>query len=318
MRKLFTIVLLLLSGLVVSGQSTLPNGNFEEWIWESHPTHPAGGFYEPGGGFFKTLNILDTIPVPPGLTCYPTDSAHTGLKAARLITRKINLMDILIPGVTGTLRINWLTLNANLGTPYIWATIATRFQGYYMSFPLLGDSTGVVLLLSKWNSVTHKRDTIAYNRHIFYGTVAQYTAFDDEITYWDQVTMPDSITLLLLSCGGYNAINMMASVGQVGSTAYFDDVTLTDISGFQHLLMPELDVRINPNPARDHLNITLSEPVKNGTFSIYNTSGQFLQQHSLEGKTAVLRVDNLSAGMYYYKVTVRKDVLNTGTFVIGR
>ncbi len=316
MKKLLLILTLTVSGLALMAQSTLPNGDFEQWIWEDHPTHPDGGYYEPGGGFFKTLNILDTIPTPPGLTCYPTDQAYAGSKAVRLITRKIDLLDILIPGVTGNLTIKWFTMNAALGAPYPWITKPSRFKGYYKAFPLNGDSTGAILLLSKWNSSTKKRDTIAYNKLIFHGIQSDYTSFDVAVDYRDNTTMPDSITVLLLSCGGYNAQNMMGSVGQVGSEAFFDDVTLTDVSGFPYLLMPEVHVILAPNPAQTSLKIKLSEQVKNGTLLILDAAGKHAGSFTLKGMETTLDVSSLSAGHYYYKLTDGKNLLNAGSFII--
>ncbi|NQV01110.1 MAG: T9SS type A sorting domain-containing protein [Bacteroidia bacterium] len=315
MKKLITIVLLTFLAHAGMSQSALPNGNFESWTYFS-----AFGYYEPDGGFFKTLNSLDTVPTPSGVSAYPTDSAHAGNKAVRLITREIVIapVHILIPGVIGTLKVNMFTEDATLGTTYTWATKAERFRGYYMAFPLNGDSIAAILLLSKWNSGTHKRDTIAYTRLVFHGTVDTYTEFDAPINYWNNTTMPDSITILLLSCAGYNAMNMMGSVGQVGSQAYFDDVTLTNIAGIEMLLMPDVDVVLAPNPASDRMTVTLSEQIKNGLFEVYNAHGKMIRQYKLNSISEILDVSSLRSGMYYYKVTEGSSKLNTGSFIIAK
>jgi hypothetical protein len=317
MKKFAALFMSVFFGLSVFGQSTLNNGNFEGWYFAPHPTHAGQGFYEPTGGFFQTLNILDTIATPPGLTAYPTDSMHTGAKAARVITRKINALDVVIPGVIGTIAINWTSLNATLGKPFIWSTKPTRFQGYYMSFPLNGDSSAAIILLSKWNAGTHKRDTIAYNRLVVRGKVTSYTQFDEAIQYRDAVTVPDSITVLLLSCAGYNAAFMMASVGQVGSQAYFDDVTLTNISGMEYLLMPEVNVKLSPNPARDYLQVELSEVVKNGVFEIYTIQGKMVGKHPLQGRSQRMNLEGLPNGVYFFKVTDGGRAVNTGEFIVS-
>jgi hypothetical protein len=311
MKKLFTLIAASLIAVSGISQSVLPNGDFEDW--SPNPNH---GFYEPDGGFFFTLNLLDTIPTPPGITVYPTDTAYTGNKAARLITRKIDLLEILIPGVIGTLQIDWANNKAILGHPYMWTTKPERFQGHYMAFPLNGDSIGAILLLSKWNSATMQRDTIAYTRLIFQGTVDTYTEFDAPIEYWDNTTMPDSITLLLLSCGGYNASNMFGSVGQVGSQAFFDDVTLTNVSGIDMLLMPDVNVKLAPNPAHDKMTVTLSELIKTGIFEVINTQGKILRKYNLNSTSETFDVSSLPAGMYYYRVTDGAKKLSTGSFLI--
>jgi hypothetical protein len=313
MKKLLPFLVILFAAQVAIGQSSLPNGNFEGWY--QYPNH---GFYEPDGGFFKTLNILDTIPTPPGITAYPCDTAHAGNYSAGLVTQKIELMNILIPGVIGTLTINWATFNATLGTRYTWTTKAERLQGFYQAYPVNGDSTGVVLLLSKWNTASGKRDTIAYNKLIFQGTVNTWTEFDIAIDYWDNSTMPDSITLLLLSCGGYNATNMMASVGQVGSRARFDDVTLTNIAGIEMYLNPEVDVQIAPNPVSGPFHVTLSEVVKNGTLTLYNIRGQEIRSYVLHGKINTLDASGLPAGTYFYKLTDGSKGLNSGKIVVSK
>jgi len=316
MKTLLTFIAVIFLGFAGMSQSTLPNGNFESWTLS-----PLGPWYEPGGGFFSTLNILDTIGLPPGIAVYQVtdlDSVHSGNKAARLVTRKIEAMDILIPGVVGTISINWVTFSATLGTPYIWTTKADRFQGYYMAYPLNGDSTGATVLLSKWNNTKHMRDTIAYASLIFHGTKDEYTEFDAPITYWDNSTMPDSITLLLLSSGGYNAVNLFGSVGQVGSQAYFDDVTLTNIAGIDMLLMPDVDVLLAPNPASEKMTITLSEQIKNGLFEVYNSQGKKTTQFNLNSTSETLDVTSLKSGIYYYRVTNGSKSLNTGSFIITK
>jgi hypothetical protein len=310
MKKLATLLFFVLVGTVALGQSTLPNGNFESWTYNS--TH---GYYEPDGGFFKTLNILDTIPTPSGVTCYRCDTAHSGSYSARLYTRDISLLQVLIPGVIGTLRINWLNFNATLGNPYTWATKPTRFQGWYQSYPVNGDSTAAILLLSKWNNATHGRDTIAYNRLVFYTTVDQWTGFDELINYRDQTTMPDTITMLLLSCAGYNAVNMMGCVGQIGSQAMYDDVTLTDITGFQYLPMPEVGVKLSPNPASTYTVFTMEKNVQ-GTIEIYNTQGQTVRQVAVDGNRVVADLTGLAPAVYYYKLNDGKKYLNSGSFIV--
>jgi hypothetical protein len=318
MKKLFTIAFLFAVSYMTSmSQSTLPNGNFEDWYFANHLTHAGGGFYEPGGGFFKSLNILDTIPTPPGLTCYRCDTVYSGNYAARVITRKIDALDILIPGVLGTLEINWQTLNATLGTPYIYSTRAGSFQGWYKSFPVGGDSTGAVILLSKWNATTHKRDTIGYKRFVFHETSTDYTFFDGAIEYKD-TQMPDSITVLLLSCAGYNGKNMMACVGNVGSQALFDDVTVTDVNGFQYELMPEVNVKLSPNPVSNILRIELDKIVANGQFLVYTLDGKEILGARLSGIYNQVSVASLIPGSYYYKVSDGKHILNSGSFIVRK
>jgi hypothetical protein len=317
MKKLVLLAAVFLFGFnyLSYAQLVLPNGGFESW------THNAKwGYDEPDGGFFKTLNILDTIPTPPGITVYKCDTFHSGALSARCITRKIEIMNILIPGVIGTLKINWITNAAILGIPYKWTEKPLRFQGYYQAYPLNGDSTGAILLLSKWNTTSKQRDTIAYNKLIFHGTVSAWTLFDTAVVYRNSTLMPDSITMLLLSCGGYNASNMFGSVGQVGSQALFDDVTLTGLSpyGIEELMNHSINVSISPNPASDFINIKLEKAFSDGIFEIYDGQGRMVGRHEMPGITGHFSVGTLPSGIYFYRFFNAQEVMNSGSFIISR
>jgi len=276
MKKFLVLFAFMCFGLnSFSQQSSLPNGNFESWT-----LHSAWGYYEPNGGFFHSLNILDTVPTSAGITVYPCsnkDTVHGGNYSVRCITRPMVIVQpvvVTIPGVVGTLKINWTKSTAILGESFNWTTKPERFQGWYQSYPIAGDTSAAILLLSKWNSGTHKRDTIAYNRLVFHGIVNTWTSFDAVISYWNTTTMPDSITVLLLSCAGYNASNMMGSVGQFGSQAYFDDVTITNVAGIEYVIKPGVDVKVSPNPASSFINVRLDKVINDGSFEIYDGQGR--------------------------------------------
>jgi len=315
---LFFVFLLGFTGLN-QAQQILPDGNFETWSLYT-PVPPAHPFNQPTGGFFYTLNMLDTIPTPPGITVYKCDTAHTGDFSARCVTRRIDVLSILIPGVVGTLKINWITNMAILGKPFLWTAKPQRFQGYYKSYPVLGDSSGAVLLLSKWNTSTKKRDTIAYNRLIFKGTVPDWTLFDAEILYRNNTIMPDSITLLLLSSGGFNASNMFGSVGQVGSQALFDDITLTGVAPWavENLMNHDMKLTISPNPASDNITVRLEKAVKDGMFEICDLQGRIVARYEMPEMNARFSVSSLPAGMYFYRLRSNENTLGGGKFVITR
>lgn len=304
---------------VIQAQQILPNGNFEGWALYT-PVPPSKPFYEPTGGFFKTLNILDTIPTPPGITVYRCDTAHAGTYSARCITKKIDIMNILIPGVVGTISMRWTSQSAVLGLPYKWTARPVRFQGYYQSYPLNGDSTAAILLLSKWNTSSKQRDTLAYNRLVFHGTISTWTKFDTAVYYRNTTVMPDSVTILLLSCGGYNAKNMFGSVGQVGSQALFDDVTLTGLAPYavENLMAQEMKIKVSPNPANEYINVKLEKEVKDGRFEMYDNTGRLVTSFQMNTISERFSIGSLQAGMYYYRLSSAGQTMGSGSFIVNR
>ena len=316
MKKILTLAVLVLCMFAYGyGQQNVRGGDFEHWKYNT-----KGHYYDPDSSIFSTLDTLNTVPTPSGITAYPCDTAHSGAYSVGLITGHIDLgYPIIIPGVIGTLKVNMPAQKAILGMRYPYGSkTPTRFSGWYKSYPISGDSSAAVILLSKWNSSLHKRDTLAYNRLAFHGTIDTWTKFDTEVTYRDPSTIPDSLTILLLSCGGFNAANMFGSVGQVGSRALFDDVNLTGVSGFPLLLMPSVKVKLSPNPATRFLKIELGSEIENGYFEIYDAQAKLIRQLSLNGNTSQIDVSDLSTGMYYYKLTENTKLLNSGTFVVTK
>jgi hypothetical protein len=317
MKKVISIAVLMFCIFVYGyGQQNVRGGNFESWKF-----FPQYHYYEPDSSMFSTMNCLDTIQTPSGITVYRCDTVHSGNYSARLVTGQINLFTqfITIPGVIGTIQVDNAEEKAILGVPYPYGSdLPYFFSGYYQSYPLLNDSSAAVILLSKWNKTTHHRDTLAYNKLVFHGTVNEWTQFATPITYFDQTNVPDSLTILLLSCAGFNASNMFGSIGQVGSQALFDDVTLSGFSGFPLLLMPSVNVKLSPNPASQYMKIETGRSIDNGFFEVYDAQAKLIRQIPMSGNSKQISINDLSAGTYYYKLIENSKLLNSGTFIVSR
>ena len=313
MKKISTLLVLLMCSIAYSyGQQNVYGGDFEHW-----KLNTKWHYYEPDSSMFKTLNILDSVG--NGIAVYPCDTAYSGSHSVRLVTHEITILTILVPGVIGNLKINWLTFNAVLGIPYPYGTtLPLRFSGFYKSYPIDNDSSAAVLLLSKWNTGTHKRDTIAYNRLSFHGIVDTWTSFDTAVTYFDHTNLPDTITFLLLSSAGFNTVNMQNCVGTVGSQALFDDINLTGVNGFPLMLMPDVKVKLSPNPASGIMKIETGTNVSNGNFEIYDGQARFIRKHQMNGNECQINVSDLNSGMYFYKLTSGSKLLNSGTFIVTK
>jgi len=132
--------------------------------------------------------------------------------------------------------------------------------------------------------------------------------------------MPDSITLLLLSSGGFNASNMFGSVGQVGSQALFDDITLTGVAPWavENLMNHDMKLTISPNPASDNITVRLEKAVKDGMFEICDLQGRIVARYEMPEMNARFSVSSLPAGMYFYRLRSNENTLGGGKFVITR
>jgi hypothetical protein len=63
-------------------------------------------------------------------------------------------------------------------------------------------------------------------------------------------------------------------------------------------------IRIFPNPASDHITVSLPEP-EQCIISIFNLQGKLIQQGSYESKNIPLDIKSLSAGVYYIRTEIK-------------
>ena len=324
MKHLIALVLLALAVNTAYSQSNIPNGDFENWynvVVNDTLNYDELGTV-PADDWMGTLNSLAKVPSsldgPGPVTVFKTTDKYSGTYAAKSVSANfpIGPSIIFIPGMIGTAVLDMAGYRALLGKP-CQDCKPLRFSGYYKFEPVNGDSCAAVILLSRWNATAKKRDTIGYGKMVQHNAVSTYTQFDIPINYLKTGSV-DSMTMLLVSSAGFNVINFMNSHGQAGSTMYVDGLMLDYPAGIQQVLMPEVAVNTYPNPASDNLNVDLSKEVKNGAFEIYNSVGKLVGSYQASGVKNSITVSALSKGVYYFRLTDGKQLLNTGSFVINK
>lgn len=184
---------------------------------------------EPAGDFLRTLNYLYTLPEAAGgpgpKTTYNTDDSYSGTYAALLVTGCFSPMgdSIIIPGLIGTDSLDIPNATISVGKRYTEKPL--RFQGYYKYEPVGGDSALFSVLLSKYNTGAHKRDTIALARQVIKNTVSTYTMIDLPLDYSFTDVTPDTLTLLICSSADIRFNDLMNCKGQVGSKLWVDEIS---------------------------------------------------------------------------------------------
>ena len=324
MKYLITIVLLALAVNAAHSQSNVPNGDMENWhtvVVSSSLNYEDLGT-DAADNWMSTLNSLKAVPPTAGgpgpVTVFKTTDAYSGTYAAKAVSANFPLgsFTIFIPGMIGTAIMDMTGVRALLGKPCPNCK-PLRFKGYYKFEPENGDSCAAVILLSRWNTAAHKRDTIGYGKMVQHSPVPNYTQFDIPVNYTGTGAV-DTMTLLVVSSAGFNVIQFMSSVGQVGNTMYVDALTLDYPAGIQQVLMPEVGVNVYPNPASDILHIDLTKEVSNGTFEVYSASGKLVGTYGLSQTSNTVPVYSLGNGAYYFRLISGKELVNTGSFVIKK
>lgn len=298
-------------------QSVLPNGDFENWTQVG--VAPAQ-IWQLDGGFWGTLNELVLLPPPSGpATVFRTDTCYSGQYAARMTS---NLMvylpyDIFLPGLLGTAQLDMIHGTIHLGKPCP-ACKPERLKGFYKFKPMNGDSCTALLVVSKWNTTDNKRDTIGYVRGNFKNAVDTYTAFDLPVVYRNNVLVPDTITILLVSSGGFSVTNLMGGVGQVGSTMWADAVTVDYAAGIQQIAGRDVAVNTFPNPSSNLITVELGEKLNQGIMEVYDVNARLMATFNLPEMKNSIRVGSFANGIYFYKILDGKYFLNSGSFTVKK
>ncbi|MGC9330768.1 MAG: PCMD domain-containing protein [Bacteroidales bacterium] len=194
----------------------LSDGDFEEW-----KVHTEGevSYEVPASEWWGSLNMLKTLGSP--LTMTKTDNAHTGNFAVRLET--INWGDeLIIPGIIAAGYFDPdqpISENLMLGRPFTQKPDVLR--GYFTYDPATQDTAIFYTNLTRYNTETDQRDTIAEADISITDSIPDYQLFEMTYTYYLPGLEPDTINVLFLT-----SVSGQEFMGHPGSTLSIDDVEL--------------------------------------------------------------------------------------------
>ncbi|MEQ8323233.1 MAG: PCMD domain-containing protein [Vicingaceae bacterium] len=198
----------------------LPNLDFEDW---SSPLESAGRYEEPCGGVWATGNggtVLDDSKV----TTVKTTDAQNGMFGAKMTT--VLAFGLVSGGsiYAGKFKLNLAdpAKSAKQGVPFDLRPLS--FNGFFKYQPVNGDSANIIVLLTRFNNMTNKRDTVAFNQLPTYDLTNVYTEFKIDLNYnYPSGNLdPDTIVVNFTSSKGAEFFK-----GEVGSTLYIDNCKFT-------------------------------------------------------------------------------------------
>jgi hypothetical protein len=190
------------------------NGDFEDW---ERITMGAVEFDSPSGDFWASLNYLKDLGAAE--TALKTDDAYSGNFALKLEAKAYG-EGWVIPGIMVA---GFFDLDQDPGDNLIQGkpidTLPDYFSLYYKYLPATNDTAIVVSYLTKFNSQTMLRDTIAVAQTEIREQADSYTYL--KLPY--EVSMlgiiPDTIIIVLLT-----SISGATMDAHDGSTLYIDEV----------------------------------------------------------------------------------------------
>lgn len=305
--KRYLLLLLALPFLqTLQAQTTIPNLDLEQWT-------DFNTYMEPSGGYWTTANkIVDLSSFYPETTTRSTD-AHGGMYSARLQTHLVNIIvaNTLVTGTLATGEFNAAALppnNLKRGKPY--TARPDEFAGWYKFTSVQGDSCAMYAWLHKWNSTTNERDTIGFAGLFPDQSVNSWTEFVLPIDYKSSDN-PDSISIVFASSAAGELFQ-----GQDGNTLWVDDLEMRTATGIPAVLMPEVAVKVYPNPASQKVFLELDKPFKGAVVEVYNQLGAQMSIQNATGTQIEVPVTDFPEGVYHYVIRQNGSALNAGTFLV--
>lgn len=264
------------------------NFGFESWL--DHGTYEEPEFW----GTFNPVSFIgiqvikDTVDVYEGN--YSLKLSAGPIPAAVAVLGSINVNSALIEP----------------GRPY--NERPTKLKCYYKTILVNNDSSAIAAFLTKYNTVTHQRDTIAAAGSLFYTNVTSWTLLELDFDY-NSTEIPDTIGIILSSTANPDGL------GNEGCELSIDAMELVVPASGVEEQTAKSSISIFPNPAKDELKILNSAVAEKLFVHFYDITGKEIYSSSFSSSFETVAVKNFASGMYSVKIDDGEKTKFSGSFL---
>lgn len=295
MKQYLTAFIIVAIALQASAQDTIVNRGLEHWT-------DHGNYEEPE--HWKTANeSLSSIPGNTEFTVVKSSNPHTGNYAARLENLHYSTIGQAVPGVmtNGNFELS-PTFQPIFTGGQPFSSRPDQITGYYRYLPIGSDTCAVLGVLTRYDSVSMTRDTVAFGAFFGSDTVDTYEKFELDLNYQSSLD-PDTLRVVITS-----SIKMNPPSNTI---LLIDDLAVETSTGTLSLLGDE-PVHVYPTVAITRLFV---EGADRAFISIYDLAGKkVLNRQQIDGQGIPLK--SLDQGLFVYRIlTSDGRVLKTGKFV---
>lgn len=284
MKSIFTLLCAsLISGAAIA---QIPNANFESWDTFTGYIAPTSW-----ANLDSATNALSVY------TCEQGSPGYTGAHYLKLTSKTVIGLGV-APGIAVSGKIDFTTFAPKSGFASTARPVSLKGMWQYMASG--ADQGFISVFLSKWNSTTSRRDTVAFANSPLVGMAMSWAPFNIDLTYHSGYA-PDS-AIIVLSASGATAVN--------GSYLYVDSLTfagsvplgVTTIGSTK--LTP---TTLFPNPASSQVAITYySASANNVNVTLEDLSGKTIKTLDFaanKGENNInLNVADIARGLYFVRI----------------
>jgi len=295
-QRLAFLLLFLLGNIWVNAQTQLSNGNFEKW---GNKTVNGFTFTDPEN--WHTLNQLQQFGFEESSSRTSDAYADSFAIVLETISSPFGRIPGLIAGAPFLNASGEPDMNLNF-KPF--TARPNHISFWFKSFPEQGDANAMGCLITKWNTQTNTRDTIAHAGWTMDSTYENYT-FASILFDYNSNETPDSMSIIFSSSlNGFSPI--------VGSALYLDNIQLGYANQLEEI-NKEREYSVFPNPFVDFIQIDFTGKLVQA--EILDISGKQLLSPKILASGEGLSLSNLLPGMYYLSL-VEPETLATKTKII--
>ncbi len=316
MKKLLLIACAAIT--IGANAQTNPDPNFDS-PWVTNTNYPAK---EPLG--WITTNVLTnsfaSASNPTSVTQSTVNCSGGFSMRVQTYTYNLGFLTGFLPDTcgfafTGTVAISISGGRLADGFPYNQRP--TNITYCYQTTPAAGDTSGVSVLLWKWNTSSQTRTYLGGGKNTYATTVSSMTNATLNIAYSSTVT-PDSMGIYVASSFKFPTSGTAIRKGaKVGSVIWVDNFVYPQTTtGINQHSISQIELMAYPNPANTTLYIsTESTDAKN--IEIIDLTGKLLESVPFNDGKLKLDVTKYNTGLYFYRVnSATNQVLKTGKFTV--
>ncbi len=284
-KSLFSIVLATVVSSTLFAQ--IPNNGFENWT-------TVGSYSDPDN--WGTMN--STTSAGSVYTATKGTPGNVGASYLKLTSKTVGPAVVNGIAVSGVL--DPMTMQPVSGFPFTDEPESLTGKWQHMIF---GSSQGSVsVTLTKWNSNTNMRETVATGSQTLSGMAMSWANFGINLNYV-MSTAPDSCIIVLKASGSNPTANDYLWVDNLAFTG-----SVAGLKSQENLLQ---NLSVYPNPAKGNVNLSFNSMVSQEvTIELTNIEGKIVKSEELslsKGKTDYsIDISNFSKGIYLVKIKGEK------------
>ncbi|MFI5151103.1 MAG: T9SS type A sorting domain-containing protein [Bacteroidia bacterium] len=264
----------------------IPNAGFENWT--------SYGMYE-NPDQWASLN--GTLVSSSAFTCLKGSPGSTGNYYIHLISKTVG--STVVPGMAVSGTMDTITRKPLKGFPF--SSRPVYLSGDWQYMPNGHDNPKIEVLLSKWNTLQNKRDTIAYTLNAPLGMYMAWGSFNMTVNYVSSAA-PDSALIVLSSS---------ASSPVFSSYLNIDNLSFSDTPRGIKEKYKTYGIQLGPDPAGDELALKAlrtENPVER--VSICNLAGQevLTRQNNTLRLFMYISLTQLPPGVYLIRIQTKEGI----------